>query len=150
MMGGYWYVPGNDGRRYCYAKEPTFVCPVGNVKLEGPDDPEPGHYVVTETVEQAAMLLGVEPRFLTGKLRHSAERSRVDGRLTDACASCGHKLERLGYRIWVEAKAPKDGAASRINRRLGGDGFVTVEGSWYRGTKKEAQEWAHMRAGADQ
>ena len=28
-MPGYWYIEGADGRHYCYAKEPTFVCPMG-------------------------------------------------------------------------------------------------------------------------
>jgi hypothetical protein len=44
-MAGYWYIEGADGRHYCYAKDPTYVCPMGEPVVfernEGAEDVGP-------------------------------------------------------------------------------------------------------------
>jgi hypothetical protein len=135
MLGGYWYRPGRDGRRYCYAKETSWRCPVGSAERLG------------DVLELAAQEVGIDPAYLLARLRHSASRARVDGKLGDTCAACGHRLERLGFRYWIEAKS--DDGIAELERRFGGDGFRQVEGSWYAQTKRDAQAWAAQRARAE-
>lgn len=148
MFGKYVYYEGADGRRYCWESEPTFRCPVGAIER----DPiaEDFGYVLTAPIIAAADKLAIDPQFLAGKLKHSPERTRVDGRLTDDCNSCGHRMERLGYRYWIMAKEAES-AASEANRRVAdrlgfnADGFVIVDGSWYAKTRKDAKAWAWNR-----
>lgn len=138
-MRGYWYIEGDDGRHYCYSKEPTYECPVGGMRSLG------------DILELAAGEVGIDPKFMLRRLQHSAGRARVEGRLTDVCLGCGHKLDRLGFRYWIEGEPTEDEdtSSSRIAARLGlGDGFVTVEGPWYAKTKKDAQAWARQRVAA--
>jgi hypothetical protein len=149
----YYYVEGTDGRHYCYAKEPSYRCPVGWTDRQGKDDPEPGAFVITETIADGALYLGVDPQFLARKITHSADRSRDEhDKLTEFCV-CGRRLSKLGYRYWIEGPPPKDAddsqrATAAMRRALQGSGFIQVEGSWYAKTKKDAQAWARMRAKA--
>jgi hypothetical protein len=75
-----------------------------------------------------------------------AGRARIDGRLTDTCSACGHKLTRKGFRYWIEAKPHVPNARARIAQRLGYGEYEQVEGSWYAETKRDAQTWAQGRA----
>jgi hypothetical protein len=145
MSANYFYFEGADGRRYCYAGEPSFRCPIGAIER----DPiaEDAGFILTPAIENAAAELDLDPQFLAERLKHSAGRARVGGKLVEKCITCGTKLERLGYRYWIMAKVSDEGAReanARIADRLGfnADGFVTVEGSWYAETRKAAKAWA--------
>ena len=141
MFGtSYRYFEGSDGRHYCFAIEPSFTCP----SVREADD---------EKVIAAAAELGVDAKWLARRLQHHPVRLRDDReRLTDTCGTCGVRLKRLGFRWWIEGP-PKDvdvntAASSRINQRLGGDGFVMVEGPWYTSRKKDARTMALGRSKA--
>jgi hypothetical protein len=141
MFGySYRYWPGGDGRRYCFTTSPVFVC-TANQAID--DD---------ELLDRLAGELGVRPKWLAGKLRHMSDRKRDEttGRLTNTCANCGAPLKRLGFRRWIEAEGSEDDPSIRVNKRLGGDGFVLVEGPWYSPTQRDAREWAGGRAKATQ
>lgn len=153
MGTSYYYQPGPDGRHYCYDSTPTFRCPMSNLL---PADERV--YVVPRAVNDAADALGVDGDKLTRLLvkAHrsiSGGRERVDGKLTNYCAICGHKMERLGFRYWIEAKpgasaSSEQRTSAAISQRLGGSGFVQVDGSWYQPTKRAAQDWAQARVAA--
>ena len=156
-MPGYWYIEGADGRHYCYAKEPTFVCPMGEPveydRPEGSEDSEPTARLTVEAIVPAASQLGMDPLRLAKLIRSAhhragAGRARVDGRLTDMCAACGHKLQRQGFRYWIEAKPLTTDSRTRIAQRLGFSEYQQVEGSWYATTKRDAQTWARGRVRA--
>lgn len=138
MLGSYWYIEGADGRHYCYAKDLSVECPVGSMGRLG------------DILELAAAEVGIDEAFMLRKLQHSAGRKRENGKLTDLCDACGHKLTRLGFRYWIEGPPPKDAdgmalVGRTINLAMGGSGFTIVEGPWYAKTKKAAQAWARMR-----
>lgn len=156
MAFSYRYYEGTDGRHYCYAPAPTFVCPMADLTEYVPNpDGEGGEHRIKlgdlEPLTSAAQKLGVDPLELGMMLKrthHSGRsgRKRVDGKLTDICAGCGHKLDRLGFRAWVEREPTAeeaDNASDRIGARLFGSGprWITDE-SHYFATKKEAVEWA--------
>jgi hypothetical protein len=148
MFGSYWYIEGADGRHYCYSKEASYRCPIG----AGGEPPKDGSGLTAaereSRIQRAAVVVGVSKEFLMRKLGHSGHRARVDGRLTEHCEACGHRLERLGFRYWIESDKPQEGLSEttrRLNRAMGGSGFTMVEGPWYADTKKDAQAWAQMR-----
>lgn len=159
----YWYVDGKDGRHYCWSKQPTFVCPLADpVVYVKHEDGESGHHELRDDaieIQAGAALLKIDPvKF--GRIMRSAHqrvssvRERDDaGKLTDRCAACGHQLDRLGFRAWIEREPTAeeaDTASNRINSRLFGAGprWLTVE-SFYCETKKEAQAWARDEAAVE-
>lgn len=157
-MYSYFYFEGTDGRHYCWAKTPTFVCPMAEpVEYIPNGDGEEGYHQIKladlEPLTSAAQLLGVDPLELgmMFKRAHSSGRGgrkRVDGKVTDICSACGHRLERLGFRVWIErtpTDEEADTASNRVGARLFGSGpqWVTEPGSTrYLDTKKEATTWA--------
>lgn len=144
MFGGYWYIDGADGRRYCYAKEPTYRCHVGAIERD-PVAPDAG-YVLTPAIVAAADKLEIDAQFLARKLRHSPERSRVNGKLTDDCNACGHRMERVGFRYWIEVVDTESRTPStQLTQMMGGTPTKTVEGPWFAKTKQAAKQWAGMR-----
>ena len=154
-MPGYWYIEGADGRRYCYAKDPTYLCPMGDPvvyeRSEDSEDSEPVPRLTLDVMVPAAERLGMDQMLLakvigSAHLRAGAGRARIDGRLTDICATCGHKLIRKGFRYWIEAKPRTADSQTRIAQRLGFSDYRQVEGSWYANTKRDAQTWAQGRA----
>lgn len=143
MAGSYRYYEGTDGRRYCWSLVPSFRCPVGAVEHS-----TIGAYVLTPAIEQAAQALDVDPQYLARSVKHSAERARVGGKLTEDCNACGHRLERLGFAYWIAAKQTPGDSSVSIAIRLGvhgRSGFVMVEGGWYAKTKNDAKAWAWGR-----
>lgn len=162
-MFTYRYYEGKDGRHYCYAKEPTFRCPMGEpteyvVPAPEGSETEGAHVLKDGTkaaVTAAAETLGIGALELGMMLKRAHQsgrggRKRVGGKLTDTCDACGHKLDRLGYRGWVEREPTAeeaDNSSDRINARLfgGGPRWRTDE-SHYFDTKKEVMEWAREEA----
>lgn len=155
----YWYIDGKDGRHYCYAKEPTFLCPMGEpteyvVPAPEGSETEGAHVLKDATkaaVTAAAEQLGMDPVLLGMIVKrghsHRHGRRRVDGRLTDQCVACGARMERKGFRVWIEALPTEEDAQSRIADRLGFSGYRPVPGSsFYLDTKKEAAQWARDEA----
>ena len=70
-----------------------------------------------------------------------AGRLRVDGVLTDRCAVCGAKMNRKGFRGWIDAPVT-DAPAKRIAGRLGlAEPRETQRVTWHP-TKKDAEAWA--------
>jgi hypothetical protein len=139
MPGDYFYFRGADGRRYCWNKEPTYTCPIGAAERLG------------DILEMAAEEVGVKADWLLARIRHSPWRARVDGRLTENCETCGHRMRREGFRYWIEAEPSKNATedqrlAASIHHRLTGDGFVQVSGPWYASTRKGARAWARTRS----
>lgn len=158
-----WYYAGGDGTRFCFAKEPSFVCPNGRSLWDCHDlatgevtvvERQAGERMgitftrhVTDAQRRAAAELGMDPECLASLILrgHSSNwgRRRVDGKLTDQCKACGTKMERLGFRCWIEHdKAAEDyGTGDRITETLGGTPSITTK-SFYLDTKKEARSWA--------
>jgi CO/xanthine dehydrogenase Mo-binding subunit len=143
----YRYFRGADRRRYCWATRPTFKCPLAHDH----DHPTPAA-AQSAALTEAAELLGCDPARLRSMLHrahgsYATRRARDDSnRLTDRCAVCGAKLQRLGFARWIAANTAADTSIAAIANRLG-DGFVRVEGPWYSPTKTAASEWARSRAG---
>lgn len=137
MLGGYWYIEGADGRHYCYAKEPSFVCPIGSADRLG------------DLFDTACEEAGISKEWMLRRLRHNGYRARVNDRLTDRCESCGHKLDRLGFRCWIEEPYTREDLRDssvrvtvQLNKTLSGNTpFKTVK-SFHLDTKREAQRWA--------
>lgn len=138
MMGGYWYLgPAPDGRRFCYAKHATFLCPVSDMAGDARvPDAEPANALVV-----AAEALGVSVRYLSGRLHSGHRRARVDGKLTDRC-ECGAKMNRLGFAYWTERPSTSDDAGAQISRAMFGEATERVGATHYADTKREAQTWA--------
>lgn len=139
-MRGYWYIEGADGRHYCWSKEPSFSCPIGTAERLG------------DLFEQACAHADISPAWMLRRLQHNGGRFRDEktGRWVAQCDSCGHKLDRLGFRYWIEGPPPADDGLGALNAALnktllGGSGFTTVEGPWYAPTKKDAEAWARGR-----
>lgn len=132
-MTGYWYIEGPDGRRYCWRKEPSYRCPIASATR------------LDDALETAALRVGIDSAWLLRKIAgHAPSRRRIEGKLTDICDVCGHRLVRLGFRYWIEAQGGESTNA-RLAAILGGDGYSQVEGPWYAKTKRDAQAWAHGR-----
>ena len=137
----YRYYNGAPGRRYCYAADPTFVCPYGQLKVSTDEQWE-----VPEAFAQAAALLDVFPDNLVRLVvrgHRNNRRARIDGKLTDRCDNCGHRMDRLGFRCWIEQDRPPEhwGTSDQITRSLGGTPSEIVK-TVYLDTKKEARSWA--------
>jgi hypothetical protein len=143
MMGGYWYVgPASDGRRFCWAKEPSFRCPIHEdayaIRREGSTMAD------GLATRAAAGVLGVDPRWLAMRIAGGSHgRTRVDGKLTDRC-HCGVKMERLGFAYWTEREAPErtDAGAELTRHMFGNQPTEQLGERRYADTKREAQVWA--------
>lgn len=138
----YRYYQGAPGRRYCYAPDPTFTCPYGQLKYTTENE----EWSAPEPFMQAAALLDVFPDSLVRLVvrgHRNNRRARIDGKLTDRCDNCGHRMERLGFRCWVEQDKPPGqfGTSDEITSRLGGTPTEIVK-TVYLDTKKEARSWA--------
>jgi hypothetical protein len=147
----YSYYEAPDGRRFCFITHPTFLCPLAT--FERAED-ENRSRVLTDAVVAAAGVLGCDPadlaRIIEGShARAGTSRKRTaDGKLTADCGSCGARMERLGFRCFIEAPIP-DGeetqgeqASRAIAGRLGFSAPMRTERSFYVDTKREAREWA--------
>lgn len=158
MFGSnYRYWDGPEGTRYCFNIEPTFICPnaepVKPHKIDWPEGDEHTWTSPPENVRQAAHLLGMQPVKLGNMIRKAHQsfthtRERIDGKLTNRCACCGTKMDRLGFRVWIERpKAEEeltagDRTSSGVAQRLGFSGERTVIiRSAYTDTKREAKQW---------
>lgn len=139
-MNGYWYVgPAPDGRRFCWAKEPTFRCLV-HERAYAARQPDA---TPTPALLAAADGLGVDVRWLAMRVAGASHgRARGDdGKLTDRCA-CGARMERLGFGYWTERLSDSDDVGATITRRLGGEPTERLDVTHYADTKREAQAWA--------
>jgi len=156
MFGGYWYVgPAPDGHIYCWAKEPSFICPAQDLGAAARrPDTQPG-----PELTRAAELMGVDARWLAMRVAGGSHgRTRDDReRLTDRC-TCGARMTRLGYAYWTERPRTEEELeepGARISQRLlGGDAHTHIQDGErrYQDTKKEAEAWArrqlsHAKAG---
>lgn len=148
LSNGYWYMEGADGRHFCFAKEPTYTCPHAHFERTRVDE-ETVERIPTPAVKRAAEALGADPELLArGLERQHASftygRRRVNGKLTDQCAVCGARMQRKGFRCWIE-REPTDDERNDMNSRVAGRlGFsnMRTERSFYVDTKREAREWA--------
>lgn len=164
-----WYFEAPDGRRFNWNKEPTYTCPHEGIRYEVHDfgtgkvtitDARPADEAVgitfsryiSEETKQAAAALGVDPlklaKMITAGHRSTYGRERVDGKLTEKCRACGAKMERLGFRCWIDRPVSADEAtegeqaSKAIAGRLGfADPRRTVQ-TFYAETKREADRWA--------
>lgn len=152
-----WYIADADGTHFNWNKEPTFECPNARFELREESESEP-HYVdrliATPEIEQAAPLLGLTAQQLVVLLhrahaRSSYGRKRIDGRLTNECASCGRTMKRLGFRAWIDEPIPEadqtegQRASAQLGDVLGfsGEQRRTLRTTWHP-TKKAAEAWA--------
>lgn len=138
----YRYYQGAPGRRYCWAVDPTFICPNGALKYSSADE----EWEVPEPFMRAAEILDVFPSSLVKMVvrgHRNNRRLRENGRLTDRCETCGTRMKREGFRAWIEQdKRPEDlGTSDQITLRLGGSPSHIVK-TIYFDTKKEAVAWA--------
>ena len=144
MFGSsYWIVgPSKDGRRWAWAKSPTFTCPVERSASEARREGA----LPSEELMASAAILGVDARWLAMRLAgasHGRERDAQE-RLTDRCR-CGAKLRREGFACWVERLPTEDEleqTGAQISRALGGDGWRQDGPRRYMDTKREAEAWA--------
>ncbi len=147
MSGSYVYIPGADGRRYCWDRHPTYIC--AHATLEETED-----QLVLAGVADAAHALACDATLLARILTcvhasiNAGRRREISGALSEDCAICGRRLQRPGFAYWIAAPAPKDSARARIAQRLGGDPFERVEGPWYAKRKRDARAWAITRTNA--
>jgi hypothetical protein len=140
MFGSaYFYVgPAADGRRFCWAKAPSFTCPVHERAYEArlPDGPLP------VAMSDAAYRLGLDARWLARRIAQGTHgRARVDGKLTDRC-QCGAKMRRNGFACWAEREDTSEGVSQDLTRHLGSTPVVRVGPTRYMDTKREAEAWA--------
>lgn len=167
MAGGTWYMEAPDGRRFNWSKAPSFECPMalvrydvidigtGEVKATVERRPEEAVGVtfrrhVSPELAAAAETLAVFPLKLAGALARlhrspgGGERERVDGKPTDRCAGCGHKMRRLGFHCWVDEPYPEgeEDVSKRVAQRLGFGPPRKTTRSFYVDTKREAEAWA--------
>lgn len=141
----YHYYEGAPGTRYCWALDPTFICPISQLKYDTADE----QWSVPDEFTAAANLLGVEPSSLLRLMvrgHRNNRRMRIDGKLTDRCETCGHKMERKGFRTWSERDRtePREGVggvSDDLTRRFGGTPSEILK-TIYFDTKKEARAWA--------
>lgn len=130
MSVRYWSIKGDpEGRHFCFTTEPFFECPNSRITYEvqnlatgektlttrRPEERVGWTFTrhVSDEAAQAAQLLGVEPKKLLAILgnahRHrAAERARVNGKLTNRCATCGAKMIDHGYSAYVERPKRED------------------------------------------
>jgi hypothetical protein len=157
-MGGSWYMDAPGDRRFNWNKQPTYVCPLGD-PLDFPErveGEEPGPPVLkpesATRFEEGAMYMACDPILLAKAVRkahHSftaGRRRDESGALTDECAVCGARMNRLGFRAWEDVPRHDDKMGQRVAARLGMDLPRKVLRSRYFRTKKQAEAWA--RAGA--
>jgi hypothetical protein len=146
----YRYYEAPDGRRFCWNVEPTFVCPLA--WFERTDD-EAKARIATPAVEAAAAALGCGIAELLRMLERqhrsftNTRRRDAGGKLTNTCDCCGSRMQREGFRVWVEQPkrelSETDRVSAAISKRLGGDGVQTETlRSFYLETKREATDWA--------
>lgn len=129
----YWYLDGPDQIRFCFDRHPRFQCRVG----EGGSADE-----LQAAGEQLGVLKLVELVELAHRRRGRAERDRQDGKLTDRCATCGARMERLGFMAWAERPAAPDSTGTQMAERLGANAVpVRGDGICFP-TKREAEAWA--------
>lgn len=136
-----WYFQGPRGLRFNWDREPTFECPNADLLDER------GERRTRPELVAAARAIGADP-LLLGQLLHSrhsllqARRLRVDGRLTDRCATCGSKMTRKGYRAWIdepgEGTIVPSGGSEPSSARVARS---TIRTTWHR-TKTAAEAWA--------
>lgn len=118
----YWMIHGADGKDYCWAKEPSYRCPIGSAERLG------------DILAAACEVIGIDPAWLLRRMKHSPYRKRVNGRLTDRCETCGHKLERLGF--WCSIRTHDH------EQSVAGFAMANIEKQFYVDTKREAERWA--------
>jgi hypothetical protein len=154
LMSAYRYWQGPGGERVCISTHPTFVCPHGSFERERDEEGKVIRRIPTPAAEAAARALGADVDLVVRMLdrQHgqvSAGRRRVDGKLTDDCAVCGARMERKGFRVWIERPVPEEErtegerASAAINSRLNGGpavAFRTAKTAWL-DTKREARAW---------
>jgi hypothetical protein len=134
----YRYYAGAVGARFCYAVQPTYLCPLGEPDLEAVEAPW----------QAAARELGCSPVYLAREIRRAHRSHRIgrerdaDGKLTDRCTVCGARMERHGFAAWSEAPDPEE-YRQRIADRLGfAMAVVQSTPRRYFERKREAMEWA--------
>lgn len=162
-MGTRYYSGGR--RRYLWNTAATYRCP-------NADAPP---WALVEVAHEAGVHRLPE-MFKAAHQRSSRIRQRDENdRPTDRCSVCGGKLQKVGYRVWVEGRyedvvedlrrrASRRGgrqagkqqildqvasveASQRINERLGGDGWTYwPDSERYFGVKREAISWCAEQA----
>lgn len=152
-----WYFEAPDGRRFNWNKAPTYICPNADpirVEVDGDERIETITLDRAVAIDAAARGLMMDPLKLARLIKRSHrsfsyQRERVNGKLTDRCECCGAKMDRLGFRCWVDRPktedelTSEDRTSSRVAERLGFDpGRRVVVHSFYADTKREADAWA--------
>ena len=149
-MGSRYYSGGR--RRYLWNTEATYRCP----HVTAPP------WALVETAHKEGVHRLPE-MFAAAHRRASAIRERDENnRPTNVCATCGAKLDKVGYRVWVEGRyedvvaemerlgrdAGPTLVSQRIGERLGlGDGWTVWPGSErYFGLKREAISWCREQS----
>jgi hypothetical protein len=150
MFGSHWYIDGAPGVRFCWLKEPTYVCRYAPGVADFRTVEDRLREAAPELADVAGGL-GIEIGRVMNRAHSGGRggRRRVNDKLTDRCDACGAKMRRLGFRAWrEELKAPDETtegerARAAIGEAFGGDGLAwrTTE-SHYMGTKREAEAWA--------
>lgn len=166
----YWTIKGDpDDRRFCFTTEPRFECPHESITYSVTDlaggaptitkrRPEEAVGItftrhVSEEMAQAAQLLGLDGKKLAAMLvgAHRSKpptRERVDGKLTNRCATCGAKMIDHGYSAYVERPRREDEmdamhrTSAAISSRLGGEGPMVRLKSATGLKRSEARQWA--------
>jgi len=96
MSGSYVYIPGADGRRYCWDRHPTYIC--AHATLEETED-----QLVLAGVADAAHALACDATLLARILTcvhasiNAGRRREISGALSEDCAICGRRLQRPGF-----------------------------------------------------
>lgn len=150
MSARYW--TGPDDRHYAYNVDASYDCPVAKL-IAFPSDAD----VLPQRLTDAAGALKMDPRRLAVMLRKSScgARDRDGAKLTERCVAHGVKMNRRGYRAFVDEPVPEAEwgrdphmrSQVAINRRLSDPDYVprrVVEQAWLR-TKREARLWAWER-----
>lgn len=145
-----WALTAPDGRRFLWNKAPTYLCPLAD-PVEYPGR-EGGEHVLrpatAPALEAAAAAIGGDALLLGRAIRlahqraHGTQRLRVNDRPTDLCAVCGARLERLGFRIWIDTPRDPTTVERQLAEHLGLDAPREVLFNSYADTKREAEAWA--------
>jgi hypothetical protein len=168
MMVSSRYYQGPGGEHVCWNVEPTFQCPLARVQYDvldmetgetrGPVESQSETVGITYTrhvspaMAQAAAVLGVDGKLLeriVERAHHSNYgRLRVNGKLTDRCKACGGKMDRLGFRVWVDRpiaageETEGERTGKMMARRMGFAAPMRTVKSAHVDTKREAIAWA--------